>query len=559
MIWNQSYLLFGHGLAFSFALAALPLVTMLVMLGVFRKPAWIAGLCGFGVALALATLGYRMPVHMALGAAAYGVAFGLFPITWIILWAITLFRVTVEAGQFEIIKDSIGRLTPDSRLQALLIAFAFGGFLEGAAGFGTPVAIAATMLIGLGFSAYRASAICLLTNTAPVAFGSIGIAIFTLAGTTGLPLAKLSGAVGAICTPISFIIPVYMIIALGGIRAMRGIWFPTILAGTVFGAVQLFVSFYLGPQLTDILAALMAMMAVVILLRIWKPKTPDALNENGIEASQTDFTRSKDEAKSGPAARVAIPNHPIQEVLYAWTPYALLVACVLLWGWVPVQNELSKATLLIKWPYLHDLVQRVPPIVVSPSPYHAVFTLNWLAAAGTACMVATLLSVAFLRISVRQFLKILYGVLKQLRLPTATVSSVLAIAFLMNYCGATATLGLAFSATGVLFPLFSALLGWVGVFLTGSDTSANALFGNLQVVTAERLGFSPILMAASNSAGGVMGKMISLQTIAIAAGATGLSAEEQAKLFRFTLRHSVLLVLFTGCVVLAFAYVFHFN
>lgn len=562
MIWNQNYLLFGHGLWFSFVLAALPLATLLVMLGVFRKPAWFAGLCGFGVTLVLATLGYHMPVGMAIGAATYGIAFGLFPISWIIFWAITLFRITVEAGQFEIIKDSIGRLTPDPRLQALLIAFAFGGFLEGAAGFGTPVAIAATMLIGLGFSPYKASAICLLTNTAPVAFGSIGIAIFTLAGTTGLPLAKLSGAVGAICTPISIIIPTYMILAVGGLGAMTGIWIPTILAGVVFGTVQLYVSMYLGPQLTDILAALAAMIAVVVLLRFWKPVPLETGPDGETNASIMRFARAGAQKQAIPELSMetrVIPNYSLGTILYAWMPYGLLVACVLLWGWVPMQTLLGKATVLIKWPYLNDLVQRVPPIVAAPAPYHAVFTLNWLAAAGTACMVATLLSVIALRISRRQFLKILGGVVLQLRWPTATVASVLSIAFLMNYCGATATLGLAFSATGVMFPLFSALLGWVGVFLTGSDTSANALFGNLQVVTAERLGLSPVLMAAANSSGGVMGKMISLQTIAIAAAATGLTAAEQVKLFRFTLRHSIFLAFLTGCVVLLFAYVIHFN
>jgi lactate permease len=252
-----------------------------------------------------------------------------------------------------------------------------------------------------------------------------------------------------------------------------------------------------------------------------------------------------------------IPDYPMSQVLSAWLPYGLLVCCVLLWGWPPLQRLLNSATFLIRWPLLHDVVHRMPPITASPAPYHALYTVNWLAAAGTACMTATLLSAIVLRVSLTHFVKILFAVSQQLKLPVATITSVLGIAFLMNYSGATATLGLAFSATGVLFPFFSALLGWIGVFLTGSDTSSNALFGNLQVVTAEKLGFSPVLMAAANSAGGVVGKMISLQTIAVAAASTGLSEEKQARLFRFTLKHSILLIIVTGGIALAYAYLSH--
>jgi len=443
-----------------------------------------------------------------------------------------------------------------------LIAFAFGGFLEGAAGFGTPVAIAATMLVGLGFSPFSASAICLLANTAPVAFGSIGIPLFTLAGTTGLPLDKLSAAVGAICTPVAMIIPIYLMFAVGGAGAMSGIWMPTLLAGAVFGVVQFGVSTYLGPQLTDILAALSSVIALIVLFRFWSaaplPSGPNAEPSPLLRR----FARMGADARSTPELPMqehAIPDYPLKARLFAWMPYGLLVACVLLWGWTPLQRVMNRITLQLRWPFLHDMVQRMPPIVSSPSPYHAVFTLNSISAAGTACMVATLLSVLRLRIRPGHFLRIFFSVVRQLRLPTVTVVTVLAIAFLMNYCGATATLGLAFAATGRLFPFFSALLGWLGVFLTGSDTSSNALFGNLQVVTAGRLGFNAVLMAAANSSGGVMGKMISLQTIAIAAAATGLNAGEQVKLFRFTLRHSVVLAVLTGCIALVYTYAFHFS
>ncbi len=567
MTWNQSYLLLGHGLAVSFVLATLPIVSLLILLGILRKPAWSAGLFSLAVAFLLAILAYHMPIGTAISAAGLGAAFGLFPITWIIFWAIALFRVTVEAGQFDVIRHSIARVTPDPRLQALLIAFAFGGFLEGAAGFGTPVAIAATMLVGLGFSPFSASAICLLANTVPVAFGSIGIPVVTLAATTGLSLSKLSADVGAICTPLVIVVPVFFMYAIGGSGIMAGIWLPTLLAGTLFGLTQLAVSIYMGPQLADILAALAVMVVLVVLFR-FRQAAPGRLDASILDRfahSGSRLQESSASAETRPPSGAIDPRdpdpltHSLRQTLFAWMPYGLLVACVLLWGWAPLHRAMDRCTILLRWPWLHDVVRRMPPIVSAPSPYHAVFTLNWLSAAGTACMAATLLAVVFLRIHPLRFLRILQDVVRLLRLPTLTVVTVLSIAFLMNYCGATATLGLGFAATGRLFPLFSALLGWVGVFLTGSDTSSNALFGNLQAVTAGRLGFSPVLMAAANSAGGVMGKMISLQSIAIAAAATGLNSAEQVRLFRFTIRHSLLLALFTGCIVLLYVYVFHFS
>jgi lactate permease len=502
---------------------------------------------------------------MALSAAANGAAFGLFPISWIIFGAILLFRVTVETGQFEIIKNSVGRLSPDPRLQALLIAFAFGGFLEGAAGFGTPVAIASTMLIGLGFTPFSASAICLLANTAPVAFGSIGIPIITLAGTTGLPLDKLSSAVAKLCTPMSLIVPAYLIVAMGGFGSLSGIWIPTLAAGGVFAIVQLLVATYLGPQLTDIIAAVFSMAALVLIFRFMHRDTVDDASlaaKAAREAAAGPWARfartHSDGSSSSAAGNEAVPEYSVGTILYAWLPYALLVACVMLWGWTPVQLALGRLTVLVHWPGLHDLVQRMPPIVTKGTPYHAIFVVNWAAAPGTACVLAAVLSAFCLKMKFRDLLHLIVKVLNQLKLPIATVTSVLALAFLMNYCGATVTLGLAFTATGRMFPFFSALLGWVGVFLTGSDTSANALFGNLQVVTANRLGLDPIFMAAANSSGGVMGKMISLQTIAVAAAATGLSQAEQSKLFRFTLKHSIILATFVGCLAMLYIYVFHF-
>jgi lactate permease len=532
-MWQQNYTPLGS-LPLSALVAALPIFTLLFLLGILRRPAWIAALSGLGATVLVAVFLYGMPLGKVVGATTYGAAFGLFPIGWIVIWAVFLYRLTLDTGKFESIKHSIGSLTSDRRLQALLIAFAFGAFVEGAAGFGTPVAVASAMLAGLGFSPFYAAAICLLANTAPVAFGSIAIPIVTLAGITGLPLDRLSAGVGRICAPVSLIVPAYLILVMGGWKALRPVLPAALLCGVSFAGMQFVISNFVGPQLTDLIASLTAIVALVLLFLVWKPK---------------------DLARAQPSSTTAAVRPSAGQILLAWSPYLLLVACVLLWGYKPMQGPLNSVTVPIPWPGLHNLIARMPPVVARVSPYPAVFSLNWLSASGTSCMIATLLTGLLLRIPPVQFLKILGSTLRQLAFSLITLAAVLGLAFLMNYCGATATLGLAFAATGASFPFFSALLGWMGVFLTGSDTSANALFGNLQVVTASRLGLNPVLMAASNSAGGVMGKMISLSSIAVATCATGMAREEEAKLFRFTLRHSLLLASVIGLIVLFYAYV----
>jgi lactate permease len=533
-MWPQNYTPLGGSLAISGVVAALPIFVLLYLLGVRRLPAWKAALSGLAAALLVALVLYRMPVGTALSAALYGAAFGLFPIGWIVFTAILLYRITVETGKFEIIKNSIGSLTRDRRLQALLIAFAFGAFIEGAAGFGTPVAVAAAMLTGLGFSPFYSAAICLLANTAPVAFGSIGTPVLTLATVTGLPLDRLSAAVGRICAPISLIVPAYLIAVMGGWKAARQV-LPAILAcGVSFAVTQFLVSNYLGPQLTDILSSLVTLGVLVSLLCIWKPKD--------------EFTLEGDHARQPDAIR-----HSTREVLLAWGPYAILVVMVLIWGFC--KTPLNQVTLVLPWPGLHEQVMQVPPVTASPAPYRALYRFEWLAAPGTACLLASMLAALLVGMSPARFGKVFVATARQLFLSELTIASVLGLAFLMNYCGATVTLGLAFAATGVLFPFFSALLGWLGVFLTGSDTSANALFGNLQVVTAGRLHLSPVLMAASNSSGGVMGKMISLQSIAVAAAATGMAPADEARLFRFTMRHSIVLASVIGLITVFYAYV----
>ncbi len=533
-MWQQNYHPHGQSIAVTAILAAVPIAVLLVLLGIAKKPAWLSSLVGLAAALIVAMAWYGMPASLALSSAAYGAAFGLFPIGWIVFWAILLYRLTVESGKFEIIKDHVGGLTPDHRMQALLIAFAFGAFIEGAAGFGTPVAVASAMLAGLGFSPFYAAGICLLANTAPVAFGSIGIPIVTLHAATGLSLSTLSANIGRICAPVSLFIPAYLIVVMAGFRGLAGVLPAAATCGLVFSAAQFLVSNLLGPSLTDIIGSLAALLALVLLLRFWQPTTQFRLeNQSSV---------------------VSLHRHSSREIARAWLPYGLLVLFVLLWGLNGVKTVLDTATPTFAWPQLDKLVIRMPPLVSAASPYPARFTLNILSASGTACLFAVLASAMALRVPPGRFTAILVSTARQLALPMLTIAAVLALAFVMNYSGATTSLGLAFAATGLMFPFFSPLLGWLGVFLTGSDTSSNALFGNLQVVTAKTLHFAPNLMAAANSSGGVMGKMISLQSIAVAAAATELAPADEAKLFRFTLRHSLLLVCIVGLITLLYAY-----
>lgn len=545
-MWQQNYLPVGDNLFLSALLAAVPLLGLLLLLGVFRKPSWVAATSGLGLALAVALFGYKMPIPLAMSSALMGAAFGLFPIGWILFNAILLYQLTVRAGKFEVIKHSLGNLTADRRLQALLIAFAFGAFLEGGAGFGSPVAVAAAMLAGLGFTPFYAAVLCLLANTAPVAFGSIGIPVVTLAGITGLPLDRLSAGVGRICAPISVFVPAYLVVVMSGFRGLMGVWPAALICGVGFAGTQFLVSNYVGPELTDILAALASIIGLVVLLKLWRPSE-----------IQTTIVNDHDAAKLPPpeASTEEAPHHSAGEIFGAWVPYLLLVAFVLIWGAPGVKPYLDIATFPVPWPGLHEAVMRVAPLVETPSPYPALFKLDLIAASGTACLIASLFAAAFLRLSPVAFVHTAKDVAVQMAKPLLTISSVLALSFLMNYSGATMTLGLAFAATGTLFPFFSAILGWLGVFLTGSDTAANALFGNLQVVTARTLDLNPILMAASNSSGGVMGKMISLQSIAVAVAAAGMAISEESRLFRYTLRHSIILATAIGLVVMFYAYV----
>jgi lactate permease len=535
-MWQQDYTPVAQSIGWSALFASLPMLVLLFLLAIRRKPAWISAIVSLITAVLMVWLVYRMPPLRIFSATLYGMAFGLLPIGWITFNAIFLYRLTLETGQFEVIKNSLAMLTSDCRLQALLIAFAFGAFIEGAAGSGVPVAVCAAMLTGMGFDRLKAAGISLLANTAPVAFGAIGLPILTLAKTTDLPLLSLSATAGRISAPLSLCVPAYMVVLVAGWKGLRGVLPAALVCGVSFAAVQVTVSNLVGPELTDILAALVAIASLVLLFRMWQPK--DCLFIN-------------------PAATSPAPSnrHNPSEIFRAWLPYALLAGCVLCWGMPAFKAVLLKTSIPIEWPALHKLIMRMPPVVPAAAPYEARYSLDWLASPGTACLIASLLTALFAGLSPVRFVRVFLSTLKQMFLPLVTIASVLGLAFLMNYSGATATLGLAFAATGIMFPFFSALLGWMGVFLTGSDASSNALFGNLQATAARHLGLNPVLTASANSCGGVMGKMISVQSIAVAAAATGMKPAEESQLFRFTFWHSVLLVCLIGAVTMIYAYV----
>ena len=550
-MWQQNYAPIAGSLGLSALVAAVPVLVLFVMLGVWRKPAWMAALTALAVALTIGLVVYGMPMRLALMATLTGAAYGVFPIAWIVFASIMLYRLAVDTGKFAIIKDSVGGLTDDRRLQALFIAFSFGAFIEGAAGFGAPVAVSGAMLVGLGFSPFYAAGICLMANTAPVAFGSIGIPVTTLAGITGLPVLALSAMVGRLCALISVIIPMYLVVVMAGWRRTVEVMPVVLICGVSFAAVQFTVSNFMGPELTDILSSLSCIACMVVALKLWKPATTFHL-------------------AGEPPATAAPHRHTAGEVITAWSPYLLLVLFVLVWGHVPVKRAIDQftngllpsflprnATALngLNVPGLHNMIIRVPPVTRAPAPYAAVYAFNWLSASGTACFLATIAAAALLRVSPRRFAGLYRATFAQLATPMLTIASMLALASLMNYSGMTSTLGIALAATGPTFPFFSAILGWLGVFLTGSDTSANALFGNLQVITANQIGLNPVLTASVNSAAGVMGKMISLPSIAVACAATGLTSDDEGGLFRFTFKHSILLAAVVGLIALLFAYV----
>lgn len=533
MTWAQNYSPLG-GLALSAFVAVLPVVVLLGLLAFWHVRAQIAALAGLLVALAIAVFAYQMPVQLAGASALYGAAFGLFPIGWIILNAIFIYNLSVTTGQFEVLKHQVAGVSNDRRIQALLIAFSFGAFIEGAAGFGTPVAITGALMIGLGFKPLEAAKLALIGNTAPVAYGALGTPLVTLARITDLDLQDLSAMVGRQLPVFSLIVPFWLVAAQAGWRGMLGVWPVCLVTGLSFAVLQFGVSNFHGPWLVDIVGAIGSMGALVLFMKFWKPK-------DGQEVAAQAGAEPTSQASRAPAWK-------------AWLPWVFLSVFVFLWGLPAVKGALNKTFAPeFKVPALHLAVQRVPPVVKAPEPEKAVFAFNALSATGTALLLAGILAGLALKVSPRELARIYLQTLWRVRVSLLTIALMLALGFTTRYSGTDTTLGLVMAGTGYFFPFFSPLIGWLGVALTGSDTSSNVLFGNLQQVTAQQLNLSPVLMAASNSSGGVMGKMIDAQSIVVASIATGGHADspDAGTVLRSVFWHSVALAILMGLLVMA--------
>ena len=540
MDWKQVYDPLGN-IWLSAAVAGIPLYILFYMLAVKRAKGHVAAFCAVATALLLSIFVWNMPVSLALSSFAYGALFGVFPIVWIVICGVWVYFMTVESGEFEIIKNSLAAITDDRRLQALFIAFAFGAFIEGTAGFGTPVAITAAMLVGLGFNPVYAAGICLIANTAPVAFGAIGIPITVAAQVTGLDQMHISQIVGRQLPFLSILVPLWLSVTMCGFKRSLEVLPALIVGGICFAVPQFLLSNFHGPFLPDILSALITIVGLGLFLRVWKPSKI--------------FHFPDEPAPKGPTTH----DYSTGAVFRAWLPWLILAVFVLLWGLAPVVNALNVAigdlaTKGFAWPGLHNLVVKVSPIVAKPTPYPAMFKLNFLSAAGTAILFSGLVSVLLMpKYGYGKAIACFFRTIHQLRWPIYTIAVILGLGNIMNYSGLSASIGLALAGTGALFPLFSPILGWLGVFLTGSDTSSNALFGNLQKTTAQQIGVDPNLCVAANSSGGVTGKMISPQSISVATAATGLIGKD-GDIFRFTLGHSMAMCGFICLLTLAQAY-----
>jgi lactate permease len=530
MTWSQTYAPIG-GIGTSALIAAIPVVVLLGLLAFWHVRAHIAAIIALVVAVAVAVFVYGMPLSLAAASAGYGAAFGLLPIGWLILNAIFIYQLSVETGQFAVLQKQIAGISGDRRIQALLIAFSFGAFIEGAAGFGAPVAITGALMIGLGFKPLEAAKLSLIGNTAPVAFGSLGIPLTTMADITGLDLMKLSAMVGRQLPVFSLLVPFWLVAAQVGWRGMVAVWPACFVTGASFAVMQFVMSNYHGPWLVDIVSAVVAMASLVLFMKVWKPR-------NVADETTGDTTSTAGAWK-------------------AWLPWVFLTVFVFVWGMPQVKSGLNALfNREIEVPMLHLAVERVPPVVIHAEMEKAVFKLNLLSSAGTSAMLAGMLAGLCLGVSPRELLGIYGRTIWKLRVSLLTISLMLAMGYVTRYSGTDTTMGLMMASTGVLFPFFSPIIGWLGVALTGSDTASNVLFGNLQQVTANQLDLSPIHMAASNSSGGVMGKMIDAQSIVVAAVATGgrPDSPDAGTVLRSVFWHSVALALLMGLLVMAQAY-----
>jgi len=553
LTWTQIYTPVADSLALSALVAALPVVVLLGLLGFGHAKAHWAALSGLATSLAVAILVFGMPAQLAGSAALMGAAYGLFPIGWIVLGAIFVYDVTVKSGDFEVVKDNIAGVGSDRRIQVLLIAFCFGAFIEGAAGFGTPVAISAAMLIGLGFRPLQAAGLALIANTAPVAFGALGIPVLTLATVTGLPVDLLSAMVGRILVLFCIMVPFWVVWTMCGRKQMMAVWPACLTVGITFGATQYLISNYIGASLAAIGAAVVSMVALIVLLKFWQPATI--------------WSFEHEDSASRAAEQANRRVHSAGRSFKAWSPWILLSVFVFVWGQTSVKNFLNGGaaghpnflngitSISIPVPGLHKAITRTPPVVAKAAAEPAVFLFNWASATGTSLLLVGCISGLLLGFSPVKLMRVLWGTLLRIRKSLLTIGAMLALGYSTRYAGLDATMGLAFASTGVLFPFFSPLLGWLGVALTGSDTSSNVLFGGLQQITARQVGVSPILAAAANSAGGVMGKMIDAQSIVVAGVATNQQGNE-GSILRYVFLHSIVLAALVGVVVFLMAYVF---
>jgi lactate permease len=539
--WTQVYDPLGHWWL-STLVAAIPVVVLLSALAVFRIKAHFAALLGLATSFSIAVAIFGMPAKMGLITAAFGAAYGFFPIGWIILNVIFMYDMTCEAGRFQVLQESLMGVTQDRRLQLVLIAFAFGAFFEGAAGFGTPVAVTAAILIGMGFKPLQASGLSLIANTAPVAFGAIGTPLIALQGVTGLNLLDLSSMTGRILPFFSALVPFWLLWAFCGFEGMMEVWPAALVAGVFFAVPQFLVSNFHGPWLVDVIASVCSIAAVTTLLFVWHPKR--IWGFEGHEAGRSARGRH---------------GHTAGAVVNAWVPWVILSVVVFLWGLPSVKAALDKISIFrIPVSGLHNLILRMPPVVVKPTAEAAVFQFNWITFSGTGILIAAIISGFVMGFGPLQLIRQYGRTLYKVRFSLITISAMMAIGFMTRYSGLDATMGLAFARTKIFYPFFGTLLGWLGVALTGSDTASNVLFGSLQKISATQVGISPTLMAAANSCGGVMGKMIDAQSIVVASTATEWYGHE-GDILRYVFFHSIALASLVGVLVFLQAYVFPFT
>ncbi|MPT51710.1 MULTISPECIES: L-lactate permease [Delftia] len=557
-IWQQNYDPAGN-IWISALIALIPIIFFFLALTRLRLKGYQAGTVTVALALGVALLFYKMPVSAALASAVYGFFYGLWPIAWIIVAAVFLYKISVKTGQFDVIRSSILSVTPDQRLQLILVGFCFGAFLEGAAGFGAPVAITAALLVGLGFKPLYAAGLCLIANTAPVAFGAMGIPIIVAGQVSGVDAFAIGQMAGRQLPFMTVLVLFWLMAIMDGWRGVKETWPAVLVGGGSFALVQFLTANYIGPELPDITSAIVSLVALTLFLKVWQPKRIFRFDTEGEGGKAAAIAKTATAVKA-PAAASGAPL-TAGAVIKAWSPFIILTAMVTIWSIKPFKalfaagGPLASTVINIPVPFLHNLVEKTPPVVAAAAPYGAVYTFNWLLATGTAILIAALITITFTRLSPAKAVATLGETFRELAVPIYSIGMVLAFAFVANYSGLSATLALALAHTGQAFTFFSPFLGWIGVFLTGSDTSANALFAALQATTAQQLGLPQVLTVAANTTGGVTGKMISPQSIAIACAAVGLAGRE-SDLFRFTVKHSLMFAVIIGVITTLQAYVF---